>query len=89
MDQKFICQLLLFGCTNLNVVENRIILKATMAYSMKATKSGFAFWFDGCGESFLFSGDSFCFVAFQMRGCILEEFIAHNPNDVLHAKPNL
>ena len=37
MDSKSLCQLLLFGSTNLTVVENRIILEATMAY-MKATK---------------------------------------------------
>ena len=37
MDSKSLCQLLLFGSTNLNVVENRIVLEATMAY-MKATK---------------------------------------------------
>ena len=37
MDSKSLCQLLLFGCTNLTVVENRIVLEATIAY-IKATK---------------------------------------------------
>ena len=37
MDSKSLCQLLLFGSTNLTVVENRIVLEATMVY-MKATK---------------------------------------------------
>ena len=31
MDSKSLCQLLLFGSTNLTVVENRIVLEATMA----------------------------------------------------------
>ena len=35
--RKSLCKLLLFGSTNLNVVKNRIVLEATMAY-MKATK---------------------------------------------------
>ena len=37
MDSKSLCQLLLFGSTNLTVVENHIVLEATMAY-IKATK---------------------------------------------------
>ena len=37
MDSKSLWQLLLFGSTNLNVVENRIVVEATMAY-MNATK---------------------------------------------------
>ena len=37
MDSKSLSQLLLFGSTNLTVVENRIVLEATMAY-IKATK---------------------------------------------------
>ena len=37
MDSKSLSQLLLFGSTNLTVVENRIVLETTMAY-IKATK---------------------------------------------------
>ena len=37
MDSKSLSQLLLFGSTNLTVVENRIVLEATMAY-IEATK---------------------------------------------------
>ena len=37
MDSKSLCQLLLFGSTKITVVENRIVLEATMAY-VKATK---------------------------------------------------
>ena len=32
MDSKSLCQSLLFGSTNLTVVENRIVVEATMAY---------------------------------------------------------
>ena len=55
MDSKSLCQLLLFGGTNLTVVENRIVLEATMAY-IKATKrfsyGVSTFCSGGCGESF-------------------------------------
>ena len=37
MDSESLCQLLLFGSINLTVVENRIVVEATMAY-IKATK---------------------------------------------------
>ena len=72
MDPKSLCPLLLFGSTNLAVVENRIVLEATMAY-MKAikrfSKGDSAFCCCECGESFsggdLWGVDSSCGFALE------------------------